>query len=336
LKEIFYAFVRNQGFYAIFAIKIKIEKIMKKIIFYPLAITLTIGGITLMLTHNEVNLVLAFGVVLTIIGIILLVALIFDDKLQSNNDKISNASKGLETQIQNYTNQLEEVGNKLNLLNDARFIPDGFIGLQRQSILLELNTDTGNDRVRMAIMGHLPSYMRLKPLDETTGKKLYHNWEPPHYIPEYIELTNKRKKAFDTFLENNGVVREIYEKDKIQQYVTQHSTFHDKVEDPIEEIKERLEALKFYINKYPNYYICLLESETDHSRHHFLLKQNVGLVLDLRTTDIKSHFTKSLEGLFTDSKSTLEQFEQRFSSAWVQQEKLDTIAFIDGLLATLK
>jgi hypothetical protein len=173
--------------------------------------------------------------------------------------------------------------------------------------------------------------MRLEPLTEKVGKALYYNWEPPHYIPEYVNLVNQRAQAFRAFIEKGGIVREIYEKSKIQQYVMKGFTFHDRVVDPTEEIEERLRALLRYLDS-QNYYISLLEDETDRPGHHFLLKSNVGLVIDLRTTDIQRHFTQSLEGLYTDSQPILEQFERKFAIAWKQSDKSEVRNFIEDLL----
>ncbi len=43
----------------------------------------------------------------------------------------------------------------------------------------------------------------------------------------------------------------------------------------------------------------------------------MGLSIDLHTTNIKSHFTQSIERSYTESESALKDFEQRFAKTWV-------------------
>ena len=204
--------------------------------------------------------------------------------------------------------------------NDARFLPEGFIGLQKQGLVLDEDQQIGADRVRMAILGHLPSHMRLNDLTEERGRQLYENWEPPHLVADYVSLINRRSWALKRFVDSGGVVRDIYDKVKLAQYVAQGSTFHDKVLDPSEEILERLRRLLHYVER-PNYYICLVGDEEDRPGPYFLLKQRVGLVIDLRTAETQAHFTKSLDGLYTDSAIALDGFEEKFRLTWRPTEK---------------
>lgn len=306
-----------------------------------IAVTVAAVGVSLIMDESG-----PVGVFLVAAGFVTIVIVLVYDRIllvrqrlqkQANAlaDTLHQAAGKLEGTVRDYTDQLEAIGAKVGLPNDARFIPDGFIGLQRQAILVETNQDTGPDHARMAVLGHLPSYMRFNDLSESMGQRLYHNWQPPHYIPEYVNLVNQRSAALRSFIEHGGVVREIYEREKIEHYVTKRFTFHDRVSDPQEEIEERLRALLRFLD-YPNYYVSLLDDPSEAPGHHFLLKQNVGLVLDLRTTDIRSHFTQSLEGLFTDSGSVLAQFELRFTAAARQTDRDHVRAFIEDMLRRLR
>jgi hypothetical protein len=133
------------------------------------------------------------------------------------------------------------------------------------------------------------------------------------------------------FVESGGVVREIYDKTKLSQYVAQGYTFHDRIVDPSDEILERLRALIHYLHK-SNYYICLVEEGEDQPGPYFLLKQGVGLVIDLRNTETQKHFTKSLDGLYTDSPIALDGFEEKFRLVWRHMEKDNVLDFLSGLI----
>lgn len=203
--------------------------------------------------------------------------------------------------------------------NDARFITRGFIGLQTQSLRLDEDDLIGPNHERMAILGHLPSHVRLTEMSLERAEKLYDNWEPPYLVPDYVRLVNRRSKAMRAFLDNGGYVREIYHQAQFSHYVEHGNTFHDLVKDPPVEIIERLNGLLEFL-KYPNYSICILGKEEDRPGPYFLLKQGVGLVVDLRTTETDRHFTKSLDGLYTEAPEALQGFAEKFTLTWPRRD----------------
>ena len=220
--------------------------------------------------------------------------------------------------------------------NNAKFILDGFIGLQRQINILESSLSVDRGYERLAILGHLPSFMRLNDLSVEIGMSLYLNWEPEYVIPEYVELVNQRAEYFRSYIEKGGIARDIFFKPSIQNYVENRFTFHDKNEDPASEIQERLEAL-LYFNKKPNYFLYLLDEEKAVPK--FLLKTKVGLVIDLRTTEVNKHFTHSIDGLFTQADDILKEFSRKFSNL-IESQKVNRVTanqnFLQGLLNKVK
>jgi len=210
--------------------------------------------------------------------------------------------------------EIDELHKKEQLvtdINDARFIKDGFIGLQKQINILESSQNIGKGYERLAVLGHLPSFMRLNPLTEEIGRILYYNWEPEYYIPDYVDLVNQRADFFKSYIDSGGISRDIFFKNSISKYVQNRFTFHDKNEDPLEEIEERINTLIHY-NKKKNYFLYLLEEEKTVPK--FLLKTKIGLVVDLRTTEVNKHFTHSIDGLFTQSDEIIKEFSRKFSN----------------------
>jgi hypothetical protein len=250
-------------------------------------------------------------------------------------ERLQSASSGILAQFEGGVRNLADTLEKFGAQNDARFLPNGFIGLQARCLALDDDPQVGHDRVRMAILGHLPSHMRINDLSIERGGKLYDNWEPPHLIDDYVSLLNRRSSALRRFIDSGGVVREIYDQVKLEQYVQHGYSFHDKVVDPRDEIIERLQALLYYIAK-PNYFISIVSPDDDRPGPYFLLKQGVGLVVDLRTTESHKHFTRSLDGLYTVSPKALEAFEEKFSLTWRATLKDDARVFITGLITELQ
>jgi len=218
-----------------------------------------------------------------------------------------------------------------NVINDARFISDGFIGLQKQINTIESSVTSGRGYERLAVLGHLPSFMRINPLKEAVGRILYYNWEPEYYIPDYVKLVNERSQFFKAYIENGGISRDIFFKKSISNYVNHRFTFHDKNEDPIEEIEERLKTLKHY-NRERNYYLYLIEEEKTVPK--FILKTNVGLVIDLRTTEVNKHFTHSIDGLFTQSDDIIREFTRKFSNL-IDSQNINRVQANDEFLSDL-
>lgn len=303
--------------------------------------TFVIGGVTLLLsipsTAAKVAAVVAIAAGFLLPVILWLNAAFIAERASVNaviNDtsaRLDSQCKSVISQLESYTQAMNDTASRLGVRNDARFLPEGFIGLQKSFLILDEDSQLGPDRVRMAVLGHLPSHMRLNDLTEERGRRLYENWEPPHLVADYVSLINRRSRALRRFMDSGGVVREIYDKAKLSQYVAQGYSFHDKVQDPSDEIRERLRALIHYLAK-PNYYICLAEDDEDQPGPYFLLKQGVGLVIDLRNTETQAHFTKSLDGLYTDSPIALGGFEEKFRLNWHQTEKDKVLEFLSGLV----
>lgn len=292
--------------------------------------TLLVGGVTLLLTLENTPGRTA-GVLCITLAFVIPAAFWIQAAFVAERAQVRTSVDSAVEKLQSYNRNLEETARRLGVRNDARFLPEGFIGLQKQSLVLEEDTQTGPERVRMAVLGHLPSHMRLTELSDERGRQLYDNWEPPHLIADYVRLVNRRSSALRRFLDTGGIVREIYDKAKLSQYVAKGSTFHDKIQDPPDEIIERLRTLIHFIAK-PNYYISLVGDDQDRPGPHLLLKQGVGLVVDLRTAETQKHFTKSLDGLYTDSPVVMEGFEEKFSLAWRQIEKDQVRDFLENLV----
>jgi len=308
-----------------------------------ISLTLVATGVTLLVAVSD-DAALVAAVVSIVLGTLLPIVFWFrtsffaeraraEAAISASTESLERFSSGVVSTLAEYTRSMEDTASRLGVMNDARFLPEGFIGLQKQCLVLDEEPQVGQDRVRMSILGHLPSHMRLNDLSEERGRLLFENWEPPHLVSDYVNLINRRSAALRKFVDSGGVVREIYDREKLTQYVAQGSTFHDRVQDPSEEIAERLQTLMHYIQR-PNYYVCLTSDE-DRPGPYFLLKQGVGIVIDLRTTETQKHFTKSLDGLYTDSPIALDGFEDKFTLNWRQTEKDKVRDFLTGLLNEL-
>ena len=195
---------------------------------------------------------------------------------------------------------------------DDFIIKGGFIGLQEEINKLENNEKEG---VRLAVFGHLPSYLRLKPLKEEVAKLLFCNQESPRTIQKYVILVNKRKEIFEKYIGNDkNFASDIFFKKDIEDYVEKGCAASlDDVEDPPIEIKERLEALLEY-NEKSNYNLYLLSEKTVIPK--FILKSNVGLVIDLRSATsfgTRTHFDDSISGLHIAAKDILDVFKYQFN-----------------------
>lgn len=239
------------------------------------------------------------------------------------------AATGITDVVQDHTRTLEHVAGQLGVQNDARFVPTGFIGLQRESIELENASVPGRETpLRMGVFGHLPSHVRTAPLDRDTGAKLYHNWEPPHLIEQYIQLVNDRRAAMLRFLEDGGVIREAYEQGKIEQYIEQRHTFHDQIDDPLDEIEDRLRALRGLLDR-DNYYLYFIEATEDRTTPYYMLKPHVGLLIDLRTTEPERHLTRSIDGLVSTSAEAMDDFQRKFERIVHTRDKGELIGQVE-------
>ena len=207
----------------------------------------------------------------------------------------------------------------------TRFIPNGFVGLQKESVALEkkdiraVNTHDRNyrDRIdRIAVYGHLPSFIRIEDMKVELGKKLFGNWVPQGKIEDYVDLVNQRRKAFWDFVTTKkGIVHDVFDKRRIELYVTGKCTMHDRVMDPPEEIIARLEAVRHLLKDYVNYHVHLLDRPMERPGPFYFLKQGVGLVVDLRSADTTNHITGSYDGVFTEDKKIIKQFMYEFCQA---------------------
>ena len=284
------------------------------------------------------------GALVCVVSFIIPIALVIYYKFKSietiNIDYKNQLTEGIKSyheqidhEMQKYTSTLSNIISRSSIDNDALFIRDGYIGLQKQINILESSSEIGNGNVRMCISGHLPSYMRLKDLSNDMGSKLYKSWKPPNMVKVYVDLINQRRHAFQNFIEKGGIARDIFYKNDIYEYIHDGCTFHDNVEDPIEEMEERISALLSYI-KHDNYYICLIDEKR--TSPNFLLKQGYGLVVDMRTTEVDAHFTNTVDGLYTNSKDIIKEFERKFELNWHpdhQTNKRDIERFLQDLLS---
>jgi hypothetical protein len=266
------------------------------------------------LLPNSTGTQVVVGIMLVGMGVIAFFIVIVYYETGTLKTSLQSSAAQLNQSIISYTNSLKQVAEQIGVVNDARFIPDGFIGLQRECIAFERNSPPGVRPVRMGVFGHLPSHLRLSPLNIERGMQLFDNWEPPHMIADYIALVNERRDAILAFIKSGGVCREIYEQMRIEQYLSKRYTFHDQVVDPLEEVEERLNALRSLLD-YKNYYLCFIPPTEERTGPYYLLKQGVGLIIDLRTTEPERHFTRSVDGLFTNSPRTMDDFERKFERA---------------------
>lgn len=307
-----------------------------------LASALVLSGVPLMVASDRTGAIVAGAVISgsgsVMVVVYIVVALFMRERgrvtasATSALDVIQQSTDGIITNFEEGVAQLNKVVERMGILNDARFVPEGFIGLQEQCLVLDSDLRTGARHVRMAVHGHLPSHVRTARLTEARGAGLYDNWEPPHLVTRYVELVNLRYESLKKFLDDGGVVREIYDKDKIAQYAKQGFTIYDKIIDPVEEIRERINALLALVQR-PNYYVSLLGQEHDERpSQYFLLKQDVGLVIDLRTNQTRKHFTKSIDGLYTNSATAMAGYEEKFQLMWNGTEKSVATAFLENLI----
>lgn len=264
------------------------------------------------------------GIILVGIGIIAMIILmvIRDNQLLKSGlrsliseleNSLRSSMSELENTIKNNTKSLKDAEKEIAVMNDSRFISDGFIGLQKEFVVLENNVSLGlGPTDRMGVFGHLPSHIRNTDLEVSRGKILYFNWESPQMIPTYVKFVNERRMAMLRFLDSGRICREVYEQAKIEQYLKDRYTFHDRVVDPLEEIEERFDGLRLLLKTYQNYYLYFIPSNIKRTGPYYLLKQNVGLILDLRTNEAGQHFTDSIDGLFTNSRQVMDYFAKKF------------------------
>lgn len=312
--------------------------------FIGISATMFVGGLAFLITQND-TLFKPVGYILVSMGFIISCSSLLYAKFaeisgagiqraKEIGDLLDDKIGSLDKSIRGYTESLQETCDKLGLQNDGRFVPKGFIGLQQQANKLEQDQNLDGEYVRKAVLSHLPSHMRINDLTDKRGNQLYHNWEPPDLVPMYVEITNKRKEALKTFVNNNGIVREIYDANKIENYVREQFTFHDNIKDPPEEIEERLRSLLYYIEQ-PNFYLGLIKNTYTGPR--YMLKDNVGLLIDLRSTEIDAHFTNSIDGVYTESLDLLNEFDRKFGNIWrsTVYDKEENKKFIKDLLSML-
>jgi hypothetical protein len=234
-------------------------------------------------------------------------------------DKVQQSLASLQKIIAEKKNNLDSEYTKIEAIpavspkkNDVKgdfIIKGGFIGLQEKINELEKNEKEG---ARLTILGHLPSYLRLKPLKKEIARQLFFNQESSKTIEEYVKLVNERKEIFDKYIRNEkNVASAIFFKKDIEDYVKEKcAKSFDDVSDPDEEIKERLEALLEY-NEMGNYDLYILTEKKVVPK--FILKSNVGLVIDLRSaTSFGTHFSDSISGLYIESKDIIDVFKYQF------------------------
>ncbi len=176
-----------------------------------LASALVLGGVSLMVASDRAvalvagAVMLGSGVVLLVVHMVVALFLRERERVstsaQSALDVIQHSTAGIMTTFEGGVAQLERVAERIGVQNDARFVPEGFVGLLQQCLVLDSDLRTGARHVRMAVHGHLPSHVRIAPLTEARGAVLYDNWEPPHLVTRYVELVNLRYAALRKFLD---------------------------------------------------------------------------------------------------------------------------------------
>lgn len=119
------------------------------------------------------------------------------------------------------------------------------------------------------LLGRYPlSIMRKSKMSLEVAIQCYKDSFEPGDIPKYIAAIEKRQKLFDDKLKQGILCREIYVKSDFLNYFTGGRTRTH--ENPIEEVRERLEKLK-QICKYKDYEIGLLDTKAP---RYFLAKEN--------------------------------------------------------------
>jgi hypothetical protein len=233
--------------------------------------------------------------------------------------------------VTEYTARLVESAERTGAAYDVKAISGGYIAMQQAAFCIDsVPLLEKNATKRMAIQGHVPSYVRGKPLTLEIGKKIFASWNPPDMIPEYVSLVNQRRTQLHALLDHGCWVKDIYHKSILIDYAKKGYGFPDAVEDPNEEIYERLSFMLQCLDL-ENYHLSLLEKDMPGT--HFLLRPNVGLVLDLRTSSRKPHFSDSIQGLQTNSLPVLAVFESKFDALWRVTKKDEARKFLKELLS---
>jgi hypothetical protein len=119
------------------------------------------------------------------------------------------------------------------------------------------------------LLGRYPlSIMRKSKMSLEVATQCYKDSFEPGDIPKYITAIEKRQKLFDDKLKQGVLCREIYVKNDFLNYFTVGRTRTH--ENPVEEVRERLEKLN-QICRYKNYEIGLLDTKAP---RYFLAKEN--------------------------------------------------------------
>jgi hypothetical protein len=230
----------------------------------------------------------------------------------------------LKDNLQNTFNPANDV---IENKNDAYFIKGGFYALQKTVVELEKNTD--KDKARYAVLGHIPSYMRRNPLTDKEAGQMFRHFRPAYLINDYVKLVNERFELFKDFLNKGGFIQEIYFKSDIENYVDGKNSPFDDAIDPISEVKERLSAMIEYNSK-SNYYLYLLDKKVAIPK--FVLKDKLGLVIDLRTVDTHTHLDNSYDGIFTKSHNVMTDFYSKFHKLVNDMNRNSNYSFLKNQL----
>jgi len=205
--------------------------------------------------------------------------------------------------------------------HNAFFILNGFRGLQEHINSLEKKMNynfKGNKR--LSVLGHLPSYIRTDDMTKEEAEILYDNWEFKSNAHSYAELINKRKDLFNDYIENKeNQACDILFKSSLESYVENQFTSFDQIKDPRKEIEKRLKALLKYNRESSNYYLFFLEDKDLKKKGiskvfpKFILEPNIGIVVDLRSTEDSILYSDSIGGISTESKDILNKFYNKFN-----------------------
>ncbi len=194
---------------------------------------------------------------------------------------------------------------------ETHFITDGFIGLQKKCIELEgIKTDKGKSRI--GIFGHLPSHMRNidNRLTKERGDVLFQGpGVTSNQINRYVDLVNQRTQALYDFLNSGGSCIEVYYESFISRYVEGNFRFNKNMPDMPEEVRDRINGLLFFLNKFDSYKINIIPNEDKRRKGpYFFLRQDVGLIIDLRTSEIDPDRARYIDGIYTTEKKVIEEF----------------------------
>jgi hypothetical protein len=231
-------------------------------------------------------------------------------KIDMSGEKLDNLKAEISPVLLKGIDDLKHAALNIRRQGWGSFVAQGAIGLQKFSIELETHVHSDN-MARFAIHSHLPSFIRSTELTLERGDQLYATWHPKGPGSHYYDLVNRRTKTVGDMLKSNAHIYDVFQLSSIDKYVSDKHTEHDEVEDPDDEILDRLNTLRNWIQTYSkNYHVYILRDSR--KGPGFLLVRDRGVLIDIRTTEKTYSFEHSIDGVYTEDPQLLKEFERKF------------------------